>query len=73
MGMDIDMVPMKINDMIRLLESNGFALIRSGHHRVYAHGAIKVVLSHGRIVSPGVVRGALRSIEQAKNREKVYA
>lgn len=50
------MKPMKTNEAIRLLESNGFTLIRSSGHLVYANGVVRIVLAHQREVSPGVTR-----------------
>jgi predicted RNA binding protein YcfA (HicA-like mRNA interferase family) len=58
------MKPMKTNEAIRLLESNGFTLIRSSGHLVYANGVIRIVLAHQREVSPGVTRQVYRALKQ---------
>lgn len=59
------MTPMKFKEVVSLLESNGFTLIRSNGHQTYAKGVHRVVLAHQRMVSPGVLRGVLKTIKQA--------
>jgi predicted RNA binding protein YcfA (HicA-like mRNA interferase family) len=59
------MKPMKTSEAIRLLEQNGFTLIRSSGHLVYANGIVRIVLAHQRIVSPGVVRSVYKALKQA--------
>lgn len=58
------MKPMKLNDVIKLLESYGFTELRSNGHIVYGNGQIRIALSHGRIVSPGVLRSVTKAIKQ---------
>jgi predicted RNA binding protein YcfA (HicA-like mRNA interferase family) len=58
------MKPMKFSDVIRLLEDNGFQLIRSNGHMVYANGIVRIALAHSRVVSPGVMRSVVKAIKQ---------
>jgi predicted RNA binding protein YcfA (HicA-like mRNA interferase family) len=60
------MKPMKFNEVTKLLETNGFTLIRSNGHIVYANGTIRIALAHSRVVSPGVVRSVYKAIKQAE-------
>ena len=59
------MKPMKMFEVVRLLESNGFVLIRSNGHIVYACKTIRIAIAHQRIVSVGVMRSIYKAIKQA--------
>lgn len=56
------MRPMQLKDAVSLLQSNGFTLLRSNGHLIYGCGIVRVVLSHSRIVAPGVVRQVYKAI-----------
>jgi predicted RNA binding protein YcfA (HicA-like mRNA interferase family) len=60
------MKPLKLNELIKLLESNGFTLIRSNGHMVYANGIVRLALAHQRVVSPGIMREAMRAIKMVQ-------
>lgn len=59
------MKPMRIQDAVKLLESNGFVLIRSNGHIVYACGTVRIAIAHQRIVSVGVMRSIYKAIDQS--------
>jgi predicted RNA binding protein YcfA (HicA-like mRNA interferase family) len=61
------MKPMKLHEAIDLLESNGFTLIRSNGHKVYAKGSVRIAIAHQRVVSVGVVRSVVKAVRQAKS------
>jgi len=61
------MKPMRLNEAVKLLESNGFVLIRSNGHKVYAKGSVRVAIAHQPIVSVGVVRSVVKAVRQAKS------
>jgi predicted RNA binding protein YcfA (HicA-like mRNA interferase family) len=69
------MTPMKLKDAVRLLESNGFILIRSNGHMIYGNGSVRIALAHQRIVTAGVARSLYKAIKEAKSEieVKVYA
>ena len=69
------MKPMRFMEAIKLLEEDGFILIRSNGHIVYGCGTIRIALAHQRIVSVGVMRSIHKAIKQAKSESevKVYA
>ena len=53
-------------DMIRILESLGFYIVRQkGSHKIYRHrdGRVVVVPSHGDDLRRGLIRALLRDIE----------
>ena len=54
---------MKLVEVIRLLESNGFVLIRSNAHSIYACGLVRVAVPHGRVVSAGIMREVFKAIK----------
>ena len=53
---------MKTREVIQLLASKGFALVRSGEHQVYKCGDIIAIVPHCREVSPGVMRQIFKAI-----------
>lgn len=59
----------KRKEIVKLLESYGFVLIRSNGHLIYGLGTVRIALSHDRMVAPGVVRQVYKAIEltQVKN------
>ena len=59
------MKPMRFQEAVKLLESNGFILIRSNGHIVYACGTVRIAIAHQRIVSVGVMRLIHKAIKQA--------
>lgn len=61
------MKPMKLNQVIKLLEQEGFSLIRSNGHTIYGKGGVRIALAHQRTVTPGVLRSVHKAIEQAKS------
>lgn len=61
------MKPMKLIEIIKLLESNGFTLLRSNGHLIYGNGIVRIALSHQRIVTPGVMRSVEKAINKAKS------
>ena len=63
----INMKPQRYTDVVKLLESHGFTLIRSNSHQVYANGTVRIALAHSRIVSPGVVRSVMKAIKQSEH------
>lgn len=63
---EVNMKPMKLNELVKLLESNGFVLIRSSGHLVYAKGPIRLALAHQRVVSPGVMREAMKALKTSQ-------
>lgn len=70
------MRPMKLAEVVRLLQENGFALVRSSGHDIYSNGRVSIALAHQRIVSPGVLRSVHKAIQRANsgfNAERVYA
>ena len=60
------MKPMRFNEVIKLLETNGFTLIRSNGHMVYANGLVRIALAHSRVVSPGVMRSVYKAIKSVQ-------
>lgn len=60
------MKPLKLKQLVSLLESNGFVLVRSNGHMVYANGIVRLAIAHKRTVSPGVVREAMKAIKQVQ-------
>jgi len=67
---------MKLNECVKLLEANGFVLVRSNGHSIYACGKVHIALAHQRIVTPGVLRSVHRAIASAKSESaegKAYA
>lgn len=60
------MKPLKLKELVSLLEYNGFVLVRSNGHMVYANGIVRLAIAHQRIVSPGVVREAMKAIKQVQ-------
>lgn len=58
---------MKYRDLAKLLKQAGF-LSRQGKedHEAWAKGAIQVVLTQTREISPGLVRKALKAIDAAE-------
>ena len=61
------MKPMRLHEAVKFLESNGFILIRSNGHKVYANGTIRIAISHQPIVSVGVVRSVVKAVRQARS------
>ena len=55
------MKPMRFQEAVKLLESNGFVLIRSNGHLVYACGTVRIAIAHQRIVSVGVMRSIYKA------------
>ena len=57
-------MPIRVRELIRLLEQNGWARIRTnGDHRIYRHpdGRITVISGHlGDDVRPGTLKAVLR-------------
>ena len=65
------MKPMKLLEVIKLLEDNGFKLLRSNGHVIYGNGEARVALSHQRVVSVGVMRNVMKAIRLAKSGSEV--
>jgi predicted RNA binding protein YcfA (HicA-like mRNA interferase family) len=56
--------PMKYRDLAKLLKQAGFLPRQGkGDHEVWAKGAIQVVLTQTREISPGLVRKAPKAID----------
>lgn len=56
------MKAMKRNDVERMLLASGFTLLRNSSHIVYGKGNVRVILSHSREVSPGMMRAVYKAI-----------
>ena len=56
------MKSMKLLEVVKMLELNGFTLMRSNGHLIYGNGVVRVALAHARIVSPGVLRSVMKAI-----------
>ena len=70
------MKPMRLQEVVKLLESHGFTLVRSNGHDIYSNGRVSIALAHQRVVTPGVMRSVTKAIERANsgfNERKVYA
>ncbi len=67
------MKQMRLKDIVSLLESNGFVLLRSNGHMVYGNGSVTVALAHDRNVSPGVVRQVFRAIAMVQSLNQAIA
>jgi predicted RNA binding protein YcfA (HicA-like mRNA interferase family) len=67
------MKQMRLNDVVAMLKAEGFELVRSNGHVIYSRGAVRVVLAHKRLVSPGVMRGVHKAIAQAKSESEQKA
>ena len=67
------MKPMRFSEVVKLLEDNGFCLVRSNGHQIYANGGVRIALAHQRIVSVGVIRSVHKAIKQVNEGVKVYA
>ncbi len=51
------MKPMRTKDFIRLLETNGYRLVRSNGHKVYANAlGQSIAIPHDKTISVGIVR-----------------
>jgi predicted RNA binding protein YcfA (HicA-like mRNA interferase family) len=61
------MKPMKLIEVVKMLELNGFTLIRSSGHSIYGCGHIRIAIAHQRIVSPGLLRSVHKAIESSKS------
>ena len=61
------MKPETLRDIVKLLEENGFVLIRSTSHAIYACGGVRIAIAHQRIVSMGVMRSVHKAIRQSKS------
>lgn len=61
------MKPMKTVEAIRLLEQNGFCLIRSNGHYIYGCKTVRIALAHDKMVTAGVMRKVYRAIDMAKS------
>lgn len=59
--------PMKYRDLARLLTDAGFvSRPGKGDHEVWGNGHLSVSITHTREVSPGLVRKALKTIEESR-------
>lgn len=67
------MKSMKLLEVVKMLELNGFTLMRSNGHLIYGHGTLRVALAHARIVSPGVLRSVMRVINQSQEIQRKVA
>ncbi|MFT3944126.1 MAG: type II toxin-antitoxin system HicA family toxin [Ancrocorticia sp.] len=57
---------MKYRELARLLHNAGFTPRQGkGDHEVWRNGAVTVTITQARVVSPKVVRDALRAIERS--------
>lgn len=65
------MKSMKLTEVVKLLESNGFTFIRSNGHLIYGNGSVRIALAHQRVVTPGVMRSVWKAIEQTKSEFRV--
>ena len=58
---------MKYRDLAKLLRQAGFSARQGkGDHEVWSNGPHQVVLTQTREVSPGLVRKALKAIEETR-------
>lgn len=59
--------PMKYRDLVKQLRAGGFEPREGkGDHQVWTRGRHKVVITQTREISPGLVRKALKAIEEAE-------
>lgn len=59
--------PMKYRDLARLLADAGFESRQGkGDHEVWRNGSVTVTITQARVVSPKVVRDALKAIERSE-------
>lgn len=57
---------MKYRELVKLLSRAGFtSRLGKGDHEVWSNGPHQVVITRTREVSPGLVRKALKAIEEA--------
>lgn len=56
-------INMKLRDIDKLLERNGFILVRSTKHRVYAKGSIRVVVPMHKEVNKMIAKKIIKEIE----------
>ena len=58
--------PMKYRELVKLLRQAGFTSRQGkGDHEVWTNGPHQAVITQTREVSPGLVRRALKAIEEA--------
>ena len=67
------MKQLRLRDLVSLLESHGFTLLRSNGHMVYGCGVVRIALAHDRMVSPAVVREAYKAISKVELLNQVKA
>ncbi|MFT4108911.1 type II toxin-antitoxin system HicA family toxin [Propionicimonas sp.] len=59
--------PMKYRELANLLREAGFTSREGkGDHEVWRNGSVTVTIVTARVVSPGVVRDALKAIERSR-------
>lgn len=59
--------PMKYRELAKLLKQAGFTSRQGkGDHEVWSNGPVQVVLTQTREISPGLVRKALKAIDEAE-------
>jgi len=54
---------MKTRDLIKVLERQGFYLLRQGEHKIYSNGVIEINIPHSRTTSSGMVHQAFKSLK----------
>lgn len=60
--------PMKYRDLARQLRNSGFTSRQGkGDHEVWRNGSVTVTIVQAKVVSPKVVRDALKAIERSKH------
>ncbi|MSS84228.1 type II toxin-antitoxin system HicA family toxin [Actinomycetaceae bacterium WB03_NA08] len=59
--------PMKYRELAKKLEAAGFTSRQGkGDHEVWRNGSVTVTITQARVVSPAVVRDALKAIERSQ-------
>lgn len=56
---------MKLKDLIKEVERNGFTLIRNGEHKVYKKGELTIIIPHSKTVSSGIVHQTYKLLKAA--------
>ena len=59
--------PMKYRELAKMLEAAGFTSRQGkGDHEVWRNGQVTVTITQARVVSPAIVRDALKAIERSQ-------
>lgn len=58
---------MKQRDMIKLLEKNGWVLVRKSKHLIYAKGQSRIAVTHAKIIKRNTVKQMLQIMKNENN------